>query len=289
MLICQKIPLAIGKNTFHVTYNGFTFQLDRKSMTEPASEDFTIWRYMEFAKFIAVLETQSLFFARVAHLEDRFEGSFPLSQPPSRRIVEMLPKELFLNGAEISIAPSQGLEDHWKAMRNWAMVNCWHAMPFESVAMWKLYAPSGLGVVVRSTVLGLGQALGTPPPVQPGFFGADQYRIQRIKYIDFRSCHIPIQDGAAQFFCKDQSFQHECEVRALLMRWPVRTDRWFDHDMKPDDAGQEFPVEVGNLIQEVRVSPQAPRWYLELVRKIVSRYGLQIQTEPSELDATPFY
>jgi hypothetical protein len=36
-----------------------------------------IWRYMDFTKFISVLDTQTLFFSRIDLLGDKFEGSVP--------------------------------------------------------------------------------------------------------------------------------------------------------------------------------------------------------------------
>lgn len=40
-------------------------------------KDAILWRYMDFVKFISLLETNTLFFARADKLGDPFEGSFP--------------------------------------------------------------------------------------------------------------------------------------------------------------------------------------------------------------------
>jgi hypothetical protein len=244
---------------------------------------------MDFTKFVALLETQSLFFVRVTHLDDPFEGSFPSSQTPLDRIIEMLPQNAFPSGATVNASSSPGLEDYWKIMRNWAMVSCWHAVSHESAAMWKLYAATGVGLAIRSTVKRLRQALGSPPPIAPGFFGGDQYHIGMIEYIDFRSSHIPINNGLAQFFHKRRSFEHEHELRVLLLRWPVKANRWFDYDQRPNDCGQQLPIELETLIDEIRVAPQAPRWYLDLVSKVIARYGINVQLRQSELDLEPLY
>lgn len=39
---------------------------------QPPSEDLVIWRYMDFTKFVSLLETRSIFFVRVAQLDDPF-------------------------------------------------------------------------------------------------------------------------------------------------------------------------------------------------------------------------
>jgi hypothetical protein len=40
----------------------------------PEDRDTPIWRYMDFTKFVYMLDRQSLFFCRPDCLEDSFEG-----------------------------------------------------------------------------------------------------------------------------------------------------------------------------------------------------------------------
>ena len=42
----------------------------------PPSSDAILWRYMDFTKFVSLLEKQALFFPRADKLGDPFEGSF---------------------------------------------------------------------------------------------------------------------------------------------------------------------------------------------------------------------
>lgn len=258
-----------------------------KSISRPTSDDIVIWRYMDFSKFVALLETQSLFFARVSRLDDPFEGSYPVSQPPLQRLLGMLLAGAIPDGATIS--PSPGLEDSWKTMRNWAMVSCWHAVPHESAAMWKLYAPISAGVAIRSTVGRLRQALMAPSSPPSGFFGGDQYHIGMIEYIDFSSSCIPTDNMAAQFFFKRRSFEHECELRALFMQYPVKADRSIDYAQRPNDHGRSISVDLTVLIDGIRVAPQSPHWFSKLVSKVTARYGIEVVPGQSDLDAEPLY
>lgn len=256
---------------------------------QPPSEDLVIWRYMNFTKFVALLETRSLFFVRVAHLADTFEGSFPVSQPPVDRVLGLLPPGVFPEGATVNVTPSPYLLDFWKFMRNWAMVSCWHAVEHESAAMWNLYAPTDAGVAIRSTVKRLRQALGPPLPPLNGFFGGDRYHLGMIEYIDFSSSHIPTTNVVAQFFRKRRSFEHEHELRALFERYPITTDRCPDYTQKPADHGQYIPVDLTTLICDIRVAPQAPSWFSQLVSTVTARYGIDVVPQQSDLDAEPFY
>ena len=43
----------------------------------PPEPGAVLWRYMDFTKFVSLLDTQSLYLARADQLSDPFEGSFP--------------------------------------------------------------------------------------------------------------------------------------------------------------------------------------------------------------------
>jgi len=47
------------------------------SFKPPANSSARIWRYMDFTKFVFMLETSSLWFSRTDKLGDPFEGSIP--------------------------------------------------------------------------------------------------------------------------------------------------------------------------------------------------------------------
>lgn len=44
----------------------------------PRDPEAVIWRYIDFAKLVSLLESQSLHLARADVLDDPFEGSIPL-------------------------------------------------------------------------------------------------------------------------------------------------------------------------------------------------------------------
>jgi hypothetical protein len=250
-------------------------------------ESAALWRYMDFTKFVALLETQALFFPRVARLHDPFEGSFPTGQTVLERALAMLPEGAVPLGATFQLSPET--ERAWVTLRHWALVSCWYCSEHESAAMWQLYAPTGAAVAIRSTVGRLREAIGTPPPPGDGFGGGDSFHIGRVEYIDYSSARIPSQSFGAHFFRKRRSFEHEREVRVLLMRYPIRLDMHIDHDRPLDDDGLAIPVKLATLIEDVRVAPQAPRWYAHLVASVCRRYGLAAPVSQSELDAAPLY
>jgi len=40
-------------------------------------DDASIWRYMDFTKFVDIISTEELYFSRSDCFEDDFEGSYP--------------------------------------------------------------------------------------------------------------------------------------------------------------------------------------------------------------------
>lgn len=43
---------------------------------EPQDQNAKIWRYIDFTKFVSLIDSQELFFARADKFDDPFEGSF---------------------------------------------------------------------------------------------------------------------------------------------------------------------------------------------------------------------
>jgi len=255
----------------------------------PPGEDMTIWRYLDFTKFVALLDSKALFFARVSTLDDPFEGSFPPAQSVKERLMGAFPLGSLPDN--VSIEVESGVEDIWRIMRYWAMVNCWHASTHESAAMWRLYAPTTAAVAIRSTVRRLRSAIGSAPAPPAGFGGSDRVHIGMIEYLDFATQRIPDGSFAAQFFRKRRSFEHERELRALVLQFPRAADdpRRVDYARRPTDTGLSIPADLSQLVEQVLVAPQAPGWYAELVARVAVKYGLQVVPTQSELDAKPLY
>ncbi len=257
-----------------------------EAVPPPPDDDAVIWRYMDFTKLVALLETRTLFFPRVSALEDPFEGAFPRTQPLLERMLSILPVRL---PPDAVVHMSPGLETIGVTLRKWTYVSCWHISAHESAAMWKLYAPTSAAIAVQSTVGRLRAALGLPPPMESGFFGSTEFHLGTVEYIDYGTGTIPSNSFAAQFFRKRKSFEHEKELRALLMRYPVDGKSGIRHDIGPGGNGAGYPVRLESLIEAVRVAPQSPPWYFALVAKVAARYGIKCDVMQSALDAEPMY
>lgn len=247
---------------------------DHPVFKKPANLHAPIWRYMDFTKFISMLESSSLFFARADRLGDPFEGSYSRGNELLRPIVykdlyKTIPPEIL---AKMNLNQAQ----HFKWQRQWAFINCWHMNANESAAMWKLYAKSNEAIAIKSSFLRLTNELD------------DQTYIGMVEYIDFERDWLPEGNALYPFVHKRLSFSHEAEVRALFVQWPIK-DGKFDSEAIPPVNGLEKKIDPSRLIEAVYVAPTSPSWFMSLVEQICKRYMLAKPVVQSSLDAQPFF
>lgn len=105
----------------------------------PPSDDAVLWRYMDFTKFVSVLDKRALFFSAADKFRDPFEGSI------SKVTAELRPR------LHPNIPPDilQTFAQSLKEARRFTLISCWHENNYESEAMWKLYARETDGIVIR--------------------------------------------------------------------------------------------------------------------------------------------
>ena len=230
----------------------------------PPAPDARLWRYMDFARLLYLLETGALFFPRITALDDPYEGH--LTRPTVGRVIA-IPDGV--SESERSARSELGAENLRKLVgfRSIVCVSCWHQNDVESAAMWALYLRSGEGIAVRTTFARFVESI---PAGEPRVSGG------MVKYVDYETYEVPynIYDWV---IIKRKSFEHEREFRAVLM------------DAGPCEAGVAVPVDVNSLIESVFIAPSAAPWFADVVRKVVARYGVTAPVIHSELLAHPGY
>lgn len=228
-------------------------------------KDATIWRYMDFTKFVDLLSTQEMFFCRSDLLGDPFEGSCPVKHHERRfdeiqRTAKDFQKEIMMF--------------HLTAVEytKYVHINCWHMSDCESAALWRLYLKSDEGIAIRSSRNRLGSAFANS---EPGVWSVP------VQYIDYVEDDPPVPTGMAPFRYKRKSFEHERELRAI-----VYLDFTMDNGKPtptPADRGIRLKVDLGRLIDTVFVAPTAPDWFLELTTRVAKHFGLHADVVRSSL------
>jgi len=228
-------------------------------------EDTTIWRYLDFTKFLDLISSRLVFFCRSDQLGDPFEGSFPRERV-ERQIAEIRQHdEEFEN--ELRLYETAGIE-----FRKYVFVNCWHMSDCESSALWRLYLKSDEGVAIRSTRNRLGAAFANSKP------GVWQVPIW---YIDYNTDDPPVPTRWAPFRYKRKSFAHEKELRAIV--YADVQDEQGNILPPPGEKGIRLDADLDRLIEAVYVAPTAPDWFRELTVRVCRKFEVRAEVIPSSL------
>ena len=249
---------------------GVVLVMEHPAFNIPADENARIWRYMDFTKFLAMLEHGALFFPRAHLLGDPFEGSYSRANEALR---ESVYKDVKPDSRQ---QMTQAMSRTSEQMRKWTMISCWHINPAESAAMWKLYAESERSLAIQSTYRQLRDSLD------------DKVHIGTVNYIDYESQWLPEGNTFYPFMHKRMSFEHEHELRAVIQEFP-QDESGVNLAKIPPDPGIWKKLSLQKLAETVYVSPGAPGWFIELIRLVLSRYEIDIEVRQSSLDTEPFY
>jgi len=227
----------------------------------------TIWRYMDFSKYVDLLTTGELHFTRADRLEDPCDCSaMQFFGEPYK---------------QLSLAHPEGKERTCLVNvfeRLFVYLNCWHMNDAESAALWRLYSENRYETIAIQTTFGkLDSALKLKWP-RDGVF------ISKVKY-DPENAGEPLDGtpggrlftalGWENIIYKRPSFAHERELRAFiyqrvdklregLLRDPAHLERL------TKDRCEYIRIQIApsDLIEKVYVSPLAKEWFVKLVKNV---------------------
>jgi len=214
-------------------------------------ENCKIWRYLDFTKFVSLLDKQSLYFSRIDKLEDPYEGIYP--NPTRCQWNELEPR--FKESIKY-------IELYNKKVN---FINSWHINDYESAAMWKIYLKSDEGVAIQSTFNRLAQSFGDTREV---------VYIGEVDYIDYNSQSIQFDNCFRPLLCKRKSFEYEHEWRAVY---------FYPNPEAPKELGLNIHIDLSHLIDKIYVAPTSEDWFKELVDSILNKYKIDIEINRSDL------
>lgn len=230
----------------------------------------TIWRYMDFAKFVSFMH-KGLWFSRCDQLDDPWEANTEIRPyiPPSQP-----------NAGEVLMGMVSEHETR-RILSRHLFVSCWHRSTEESVAMWKIYGMRA-GVAIRSTTDRFRRSLKLPE------LDPDQFRCDPVEYgpgilVDHsQSIPLSIDSYPRHAFFKRPYFKSEQEWRAVLYdeRHPGLRDT-------EEQMGQFIAVEHNELVESVCVDPVAPPYFRPAVQEAILRFGFLWEVQPSEIVTKP--
>jgi hypothetical protein len=248
----------------------------------PERSNQKVWRYMDFIKFIYLLENKQLYFSSLETLSkiDPFEGSLGRKNFSSN-----YQEYLSIHGPRISEEQFNNYTKHYfqsrgeqaKQQRSSIYVNCWHMNDFESNAMWSTYGKMDYGIAITTTYDRMLQSFEDTK---------EQLYVGKVTYLDYNQSIISLENVFYPVVRKGLSFEHEKELRICYVA--DHTNFW-DLEILLKRPGKSINVNLEKLILELYVSPHAQDWYVELVEKIAHKYGLGNLVRKSNMSGTGYF
>ena len=232
---------------------------------------------MSLAKFVSLLHSKTLYFSRADKLSDPFEGSYPLKNIAKRNT--------YFDSLGLDTNVRKELDDMLdmsgfiKKCATWTAVNCWNLGNHESAAMWRLYVSGHDGVAIRSSYGRLRDCFKIT---------SENIFLGKIKYIDYEKDCISRTSVFSPFLHKRKSFEHECEVRAVISKLPIKNGG-LSPDIETIVHGINVPVDLSVLIERIYLAPYAPTWIHEVVTSVINSYRYTLDVKQSDLSREPVY
>ncbi len=270
-------------------------KLKHPCFPQPEDGSTRIWRYLDLAKFVWLLEKQKLYLSRMDLLGDPHEGSTPqflaelwdqqsLSFFLSHELNQLLQgndKDEGIKKLSDRVQSVTQLNLHRREVaqknRRWMYVNCWHLGNSESEAMWRLYCPNNNGVAIQTTYSKLVESVGDDPELHIG----------KVTYIDYEKQGFPPGNMFYPAMHKRISFMHESEVRLVKMQTPENFGT--SQEFSPPGISVEWPIEP--TVDAIYVNPYAPEFFHDVVCSLVQRAfpDLINRVHWSKMRAEPVY
>ena len=143
------------------------------------NKDSFLWRYMDFTKYVSLLQTKSLFFNSASLFNDPFEGAKGTVDNKdiydtgyiaalADAVADRPDATEKVKPTEKDFAKAKELHDQMASakieQRKFTFLNCWHENELESEAMWYLYSKDiSNAIAIRTTYEKLYLALDRDP------------------------------------------------------------------------------------------------------------------------------
>lgn len=246
-----------------------------------------LWRYMDVARFLALIDQKELYFPRLHELQndDAWEGAVSPLDPALGHDRDYMHKAATDTNSTLP------------------MVSCWHENETESVAMWKLYVSGREGVAIKTTVASLIELLSVDRQLKLGrvvYRDIEDFTQHQPQVFTFERGECTGEDDVhpierTTIFRKNKGYAHEQEVRALIYETYDRAQAVFSTEVHENmrfqrdpekRTGMGMPVDISVLIHEIVVSPLFPTWAIKSLQKAVDvafHPASRVEVKPSIL------
>ncbi len=232
-------------------------------LDESLSKSNILWRYLDTAKFLDFISNGNLYFNRADLFQDKYEGAFTQS------IKHAIQQSYDVNNISFSY------EEFKRKLRERVYINCWHKSPNDNMAMWQLYGQSNCSVAITTTAGKLESALNS---LKLNHFVS----LRKVIYVKhWRDPSLNIAPYSNVFAYKVVAYEYEKEVRAIIDRF----DEEFELENTP--SGMSIKVPSNKLLRSIVINPEAPQWYVELIKSVSNKFQIEAPVRRSLLTNEP--
>lgn len=244
---------------------------DGEFLQQPKNPNTKIWRYMDFAKYVSMLQHESLYFTRSDLFEDKHEGL------TNQGTFDYIKNDIT---RETGVDFSKYIPYSDKYLKKFHYINSWHMNNQESYAMWKIYGTRVEAVAIQSEYSLLAKHLPQDMHIWLGL----------IKYTDQDEIN-PTNKTYSNFMFKRKPFTFEQEVRAIFLKCADTSCSQKDMEklVNMQKEGYHINISLTELIKTIYISPFAPDWFDELVKSVTNKYGFDFPIIKSDLLKDPVY
>lgn len=222
-------------------------------------QDLKLWRYIDLAKLVSLLETKAIWLARADTFRDKHEGRFP----DEMRTLTEKAYETFLPDDPSPVKDANDFQDY--LLKN-TFISSWHKNINENMAMWEIYGRdmNAVAVAVQTTV----------GRIKKGTDSSDlNGHSLLLKPVEYERAEdvqgiLPYEDC---FFRKRPHFAFEQEVRISLDTY----SRY--NPTKNTPYGHRLQCSIDVLIESIYVHPDSAAWFEDVVNSIRTRYQLSAE------------
>lgn len=256
---------------------------------QPENQSSPIWRYYTSTQLISVLQNRALYFNRADEFSDPFEGvphrDALIEQYLSSSVSKRTNKRLIDEGIASPVgdydppSPRERVFEFINTIRQRSFLNCWHYNNSESITMWNSYVQSGDGVLIKSTYEKLRSGLDT--------FDEYKFYMGEVGYLPWLETGTDEQlsdEEQNNFYSnlmnKQQEYESENEFRVVANVDPSTLEN--------SEKGFFMTSDLNKIIDEVRISPDAPPWCtVDFWENILRKYKIRSNVRYSSLTESP--
>lgn len=219
---------------------------------ESLDEDLKLWRYMDLAKLISLLETRALWLARADTFKDKHEGRFPNEM---RTLIE----KAYTRFPENDPSPVKDADDFQDYLIKNTFISCWHKNIDENLVMWEIYSRDMNAVALQTTVGRIKKSVDSS--------GLNGHSLLLKPVVYQRSEDVQgVLLYEECFLRKRPHFAFEQEVRISLDTYSRA------NPTKNTPYGYSLACSIKKLVESIYVHPDADDWFVDVINSIAKRY-----------------